>query len=263
MPIECPIEFPKVEREVFRKLDYQVMKLAFETHGLLGKNCDEEIYHNDLATRLDEAGLKPSPVEVLIRILHGSFVKEYQIDLVAAGQAIYELKAAGAIIAAHEGQTMNYLLLADCEYGKVINFGGASVESRFVNNSVTLEERFRFEALANHWRGPDSLLKALLHFVEDIGLFLEAPLYNQALLHHLGGPEHAMERRAMKLDGRPLGKQTFQMCASDEAFRVTTLGRHIQAQRTNFKKLLALSDLKALHWINLNRHQIEFTTLTR
>ncbi|OYW24276.1 MAG: hypothetical protein B7Z55_02715 [Planctomycetales bacterium 12-60-4] len=263
MPIECPIQFPKIEREVFRKLDYQVMKLAFETHGHLGRNCDEEIYHNDLSTRLDEAGLTPSPVEVLIRVRHGSFVKEYQIDLVAAGQAIYELKTAGAIVAAHEGQTMNYLLLADCEHGKVINFGGPSVDSRFVNNSVTHDERFRFETLTEHWRGPDSLLKALLNFTEDIGLFLEAPLYNQALLHHLGGPEHAMERRAMKLDGRTLGKQTFQMCASDEAFRVTTLSRHIHAQRTNFKKLLALSSLKAFHWINLNRHQIEFTTLSR
>ena len=67
----------------------------------------------------------------------------------------------------------------------------------------------------------------------------------------------------MKLDGRPLGQQSFQMCSSDEAFRVTTLSRHLHAQRTNFKKLLALSDLKVLHWINLNRHHIELTTLTR
>ncbi|OYW24278.1 MAG: hypothetical protein B7Z55_02725 [Planctomycetales bacterium 12-60-4] len=118
MPIECPIQFPKLEREAFQRLDYQVMKLAFETHGHLGRSCDEEIYHNDLAARLDEAGQSRSLVEVPIRVRHGSFLKEYRIDLVAAELAIYELKTARGISASHESQTMNYLMLTDCEHGK-------------------------------------------------------------------------------------------------------------------------------------------------
>lgn len=239
------------------------MKLAFETHADLGKSCDEEIYHKDLATRLDDAGLGSSPVEVLIRIRHESFIKEYRIDLVAAKQAINELKTARTITPAHEGQTMNYLLLADCKHGKVVNFGGVSVDSRFINNPVTREERYRFETSTTSWRGPDTLFKALVQFIEDIGLFLEAPLYNQALVHHLGGPEHALERRPMQRGGRHLGNQTFQMCSPDEAFRVTTLTQRLRAQRINFEKLLILSNLKAMHWINLNRHHIEFTTLRR
>ena len=44
MPIECPIQFPRMEREEFRRLDFQVMKLIFETHGCLGRSCDEVIY---------------------------------------------------------------------------------------------------------------------------------------------------------------------------------------------------------------------------
>jgi len=263
MPIECPIQFQKIEREVFQKLDYQVMKLAFETHGHLGRNCDEEIYHNDLAARLNEAGHSRSLVEVHIRVRHGRFLKEYRIDLVAAEQAVYELKTARGISPSHEAQTMNYLMLTDCEHGKVVNFGGASVDSRFINNPLKREKRYHFETITTSWRGPETLLKALVHFIEDIGLFLEAPLYNQALVHHLGGPENALERRAMKLGDRKLGHQTFQMCAPDEAFRVTTLNRNLRAQRTSLEKLLALSDLKALHWINLNHHQIEFATLRR
>ncbi|WP_395741226.1 GxxExxY protein [Prosthecobacter sp.] len=263
MPIECPIQFPKVEREAFRKLDYQVMHLAFESHRHLGKNCDEVIYHNDLAARLNGAGLIPSLVEVEVRVRHGSFVKEYWIDLIPAGQAIYELKSAVAITPSHESQTMNYLMLANCEHGKLVNFGSTSVDSRFINNPVPREARYRFETVTTSWQGPDTLLKALVLFIEDIGLFLEAPLYNQALVHHLGGPEHALERRPMTLNGCQLGNQTFQMCSPDQAFRVTTLNQRLQAQRTSFEKLLALSDLQALHWINLNHHKIEFTTLRK
>jgi GxxExxY protein len=261
MPIECPIQFPRLERDAFRKLDYDLMKHAFETHRVLGRSCDEAIYQQNLAAMLDDAGLGPSSVEVLIRVRHGSFLKEYRIDLVAAGKAIYELKSTKEIVSAHEGQSMNYLLLADCEHGKVINFGGASLESRFVNNPISRDERYRFEWQTSQWKGPNQLRDVFLAFIEDIGLFLEAPLYNQFLVHHYGGFEHAVMRRSLSLDGRPLGKQAFQMCGPDEAFRVTTLSRNIRAQRTSLQTLVSLSDLKALHWINLNHHQIEIMTL--
>ncbi|WP_395748386.1 GxxExxY protein [Prosthecobacter sp.] len=263
MPIECPVQFHRQDYEAFQRLDYEVMRLVFQVHNELGKSCDEEIYHNDLAARLNEAGLSPSPVEAPVQVRHGSFVKDYRIDVIAAGQAIYELKKARKVTTAHEGQTMNYLLLTGCEHGKVVAFGGASVDSRFVNNSVPPAERYRFEIESTAWRGPDTLLKAMLHFIEDIGLFLEAPLYNQALVHHFGGEEQSLERRSMHLGDRALGMQTFQMCAPDEAFRITTLGQHTKAQRLSLEKLLSLTDLKAMHWINLNRHQIEFTTLRR
>lgn len=263
MPIECPVQFQRLDYGAYQRLDYEVMRLAFQVHRELGKSCDEEIYHNDLAARLNEAGISPSPVEVMIQVRHGSFVKDYRIDLVVAEQAIYELKKAGKITSAHEGQAMNYLLLTGCEHGKVVTFGGTSVDSRFVNNSVSPDERYRFEVESTSWRGPNTLLNAMISFIEDIGLFLEAPLYNQFLVHQFGGEEHALERRPMHLEGRLLGHQTFQLCAPDEAFRITTLSRQLKAQHLSLQKLLSLSDLKAIQWINLNRHQVEFTTLRR
>lgn len=48
------------------------------------------------------------------------------------------------------------------------------------------------------------------------------------------------------------------MCVPEEGFRVTSLSTQLQSQIATFEKLLALSDLKALHWINLNQHRIEF-----
>jgi GxxExxY protein len=264
MPIECPVTFERLSHQAFQKLDFDITNLAFETHRLLGRSCDEEIYHNHLAARIEAAGLGKTLVEVVIHVRHGSFHKEYRMDLVVAAQIVYELKVARDIATQHEGQTLNYLLLTNCEHGKVINFGGASVGQRFVNNPVTQQERYRYSLKAAHsWRGPEMLKKSMVEFIEDIGLFLEAPLYNQALVHHDGGPDHAIERRSMSLSGVPLGQQAFQMCGKDEAFRITTLSRNLSAQRQSLERLVQLSNLKALHWINLNRHQVEFTTLTR
>lgn len=264
MPIECPVTFERLPKQAFQELDFEIMNLAFETHRLLGRSCDEEIYHNDLSARIEAAELGITSLEVAIHVRHGSFFKDYRMDLVVGAQAVYELKVAREIAPQHEGQTLNYLLLVNGEHGKVVNFGGASVGHRFVNNPVTHEERYRYSLRAAHsWRGPEMLKKSMVEFIEDIGLFLEAPLYNQALVHHYGGPDHAIERRSMSLSGVALGQQSFQMCGTDEAFRITTLSRNLSAQRQSLNRLLQLSDLKALHWINLNRHQVELTTLTR
>lgn len=263
MPIECSVTFEHLSQQAFQKLDFEIMNLAFETHRILGRSCDEQIYQNDLAARILAAGLASTWVEVVIHVRHGGFYKQYRMDLVVDARAVYELKVARDLATQHESQTLNYLLLVNCEHGKVINFGGASVGHRFVNNPVRQDERYRYILQTSSWRGPDGLKKSILEFIEDLGLFLEASLYNQAVLHHFGGIDHAMERRPMSLGGVTLGRQALQMCGPDEAFRITSLNRNLSAQRQSLERLVQLSDLKALHWINLNRHQVEFTTLTR
>jgi len=261
MPVECPIRFQRLEREEFQQLDYRVMACAFASHRELGRNCDEQIYRNDLAGRLEAEGLGPSQIEVPVCVMHAGFMKEYRLDLVVAGKAIYEIKAARAIATEHEGQELNYLLLTDSTHGKVLNFRPASLESRFVNNSLTREDRHRFSLSQSGWQGPERLKTALLSIVEDLGLFLETALYNQILVHHYGGVEHAVERHPLSLNGRLLGSQPLQMCAPEAAFRVTALSSRIQAQQASLIKLLALTKLKSLHWINLNRHSVEFRSL--
>jgi GxxExxY protein len=261
MPIECEVEFQALSRVGFQKLDYAVMREAFACHKDLGRSCDESIYRNDLALRCAAAMGCEVRSETLVRVSHGGFSKDYRIDLIVDGSSVYELKAARAISPDHEGQALNYLHLVGCEHGKIINFGTESVESRFVNNPVPTEDRREFETHFADWNGPEALTSAVIAFVEDVGLFLENALYNQALLHHFGGADHALERRPMRRRDHPLGHQTFQMCAPDEGFRVTSLHTQLQAQMATLEKLLILSDLKALHWINLNHHRIEFRTI--
>ena len=47
------------------------------------------------------------------------------------------------------------------------------------------------------------------------------------------------------------------------AFRLTALTDGISAQEPHLRRLLALTDLKAMQWINLNHAEIQFVTLTR
>ena len=258
MPIECDVKFQAASRVGFKKLDYAVMREAFACHKDLGRSCDESIYRNDLALRCSETMGCEVRTETLVRVTHGAFSKDYRVDLIVDGSSVYELKADRAISPDHEVQALNYLHLVGCEHGKIINFGTASVESRFVNNPVPTGDRRDFETHFDDWNGPEALASAVIAFVEDVGLFRENALYNQALLHRFGGANHALERHPMRRRGQPLGHQTFQMCVPEEGFRVTSLSTQLQSQIATFEKLLALSDLKALHWINLNQHRIEF-----
>lgn len=261
MPIECEVEFQTISRVDFQKLDYAVMREAFACHTDLGRNCDEAVYRNDLALRCAETMGCEVRSETRVRIIHGGFSKDYRIDLIVDGSSVYELKADRAISSDHEGQILNYLHLVGCEHGKILNFGVASVESRFVNNPVPIDQRREYETDFTDWLGPETIVSTVIGFIEDVGLFLENSIYNQVVLHCYGGPEHALERRPMVRRNVSLGQQTFQMCGPDEAFRITSVSRQLVAQRDSLRKLLALSDLKALHWINLNRHQVEFRTL--
>jgi GxxExxY protein len=249
MPVECAIYFARLEREEFQRMDYRVMACAFASHGELGRNCTEEIYRNDLMARLEEEGVGSLQSEVLVRVRHDVFVKDYRLDLVVAEGGIYELKVAKGIAEEHEGQTLNYLLMTDCAHGKVINLHSNSVESRFVNNPLSHHDRCRYTVSVHEWRGPGELKRGLLSAVEDLGLFLETALYNQILIHHFGGPEIALQSHPLIRRGRILGSQLFQMCGAGEAFRVTALSSKLAAQQTSFMKLLALTKLKAFHWI--------------
>ena len=57
MPIASPLSSNPIKQEEFAQLDYVVMRHAFECQNQLGRLCDEQIYQNDLAARLEAAGL--------------------------------------------------------------------------------------------------------------------------------------------------------------------------------------------------------------
>jgi hypothetical protein len=132
MPISSPASIRPISQEQFARIDYQVMRHAFDSQNELGRLCDEVIYQNDLAARLD-----------------------------------------------------------------------------------------------------------------------------------LGGEETVLRMIPLARDGLRLGNQRSHMLASDMAFRLTALPDGADSYEPHLRALLRHSPLRAVQWINMSRHRIEFVTLTK
>jgi GxxExxY protein len=246
-------------QEEFAQIDYRVMRHAFDSQNELGRLCDEIIYRNDLAARLEAAGFDPVRNEVPVIVAHRDFAKIYRLDLVVADAAIY--------VTDHDAQLLNYLCLHEAHHGKLINFRPAQIESRFVNTSLTAEARRELVVDSQRWcetdEGSQLLRATLLNLLEDWGSFLELRLYMEALTHFLGGEEKVARMVGLTRNGVPLGNQRFHLVNEDTAFRLTALTDGAQHYEPQLRSLLSLSPLRTLHWINLAGHRVQFMTLKK
>jgi GxxExxY protein len=267
MPIASPVVIRPIKQAEFARIDYQVMRHAFDSQNELGRLCDEVIYQNDLAARLRAAGFGQVRTEVPVTVMFRDFAKTYFLDLVVEDAAICELKTATALIGEHDAQLLNYLFLRGAHHGKLINFRSTQVESKFVNTQLTLEARKRLEFDTKRWREPQEssqfLRLTLVALFEDLGGFLDLALYTEALTHLLGGEERVVQMVPLARNGVPLGNQRFHLLAPDTAFRFTALREEAESYEHQLRSLLCLTGLRTMQWINLAHHKIQFVTLTR
>lgn len=266
MPIHCPIAIACLGEAEFAAVDYRVMGHAYTVQNDLGHLCDESAYEADLKARLPVAGFQRVHTQVPVMVTHGSFSKTYQLDLIAE-DALYELKAASQLVGEHDSQLLNYMLLIGLPRGKLLNFRPAKVEGRIRATSLTPEARRRFLWSDNHWREVTpacaTLRKTLADLLADWGAFLDLALYQEALTRLLGGAHVGEQRVSLRRGGADLGTQRFTLHHPDAAFRLTAFTRDQDSTESHLRRLLALTNLKALQWINLNHSQIELITLAR
>jgi len=262
MPISCPFPVRPIGQEEFTRLDYQVMRLAYDSQNALGRLGDEGIYQNDLAARITASGLAQVRQEVPITVSHRDFVKVYRLDLVINDSSVYELKAESNLVPEHDSQLLNYLFLRESQHGKLVNFRPAKVQSRFVNNNITAEARRDLEVEFSRWREDDAGLQPiLLELLEDWGGFLELPLYLAAMTHFFGGEEKVVRMLPLSRDGFSLGNQRFHLLSDQVAFRLTAMSGETDDYESQLKSLLRHSPLSAIQWINMARHKIQFVTI--
>ena len=262
MPITSALTLPRCTEGEMRELDYAVMAHAFAVQRDLGRLCDEKIYQADLAARLTSANLSPIRREAPVTVSFRDFSKTYELDLVVADRAIYELKTVGALTSAHEAQLLNYLLLTNSTRGKLINFRPNSVEARFVNTTLDHAERHRLSVHTDGWQGDDAFFTLVLDLLNDWGTALETSLYREALTHFLGGEERVLLQIPMQREGMALGNQRFHLASADTAFFVTSFTAEICTKHeVHLRRLLATSPLKQAYWVNIGRHDIHFRTL--
>jgi len=266
MPIHCPVCVPVLEAEAFAAVDYRVMGHAYAVQNDLGRLCDECAYQIELAARLSADGCATVHTRVPLQVAHRSFSKTYYLDLIAEG-ALYDLKTAAAWAGEHDTQLLNYILLLGLRRGKLINFRTPKVEGRLLATGLDQEARRRVVLQTGHWqdltRQCAKLRETSSELLADWGAFLDLALYEEALVHFLGGAEQVNQRVSLARNGIELGTQRFHLHSPAVAFRLTAFTEGQATIESHLRRLLAITSLQAIQWINLNHQQIEFITIQR
>jgi len=262
MPIHCPLHIERLSTEQFRSLDYAVMGQMFASQNEIGRLADERVYRSDVAQRLASVQMQ-SDEETPIELTHKTFAKTLYLDLVVSRRAIYELKTVSAVNSNHVAQLLTYLYLLDLPRGKLVNFRSPTVESQFVNAPIPREERCGFSVSEGGFRGARNLLQLVVELVRDWGTSLSISLYHQAVVHLLGGHESVECMLALTRDGRHLANQRFHLVDTQTAFEITALANPDNNYADQLQRLLNLSPLRCLHWINIGPHCITFDTIER
>ena len=226
MPVECDIEVGRIGQEGFHAVDHEVMRHAFDIHNTLGRFCDERIYQEALAQRCRDSGLEAHR-EVALRVSHRDFTKSYYLDLLVQRSVIYELKTVDRLIKHHQAQLIHYLLLAGVLHGKLINLRPGSVESRFVSTRFNRKTQTTVHWLDDAWSGDDEsclLRECLSGLLADWGAFLSIGLYQEALLHFVGGPKYEGHHITIDVNGRTIGTQRMSLLNDDTAWHLSAVG---------------------------------------
>jgi GxxExxY protein len=241
-----------------------VMGQAYACQNELGRLCDECAYQADLKARLLADGFRSVLTEVPVTVTHRDFSRKYYLDLVA-DDALYELKTDSALNGEHDAQLLNYMFLLGVPRAKLLNFRAGKVQGKIIATSLTQETRRRFTTVTERWRDLTPSCATLRHILcdlmQDWGAFLEAILYQDALVHFLGGASNVERQVSLSRNDLDLGAQRMLVYAPGVAFRLTAVTEDQQYVESHMRRLLALTNLKAIQWINLNHAQIEFTTI--
>jgi hypothetical protein len=83
------------------------------------------------------------------------------------------------------------------------------------------------------------------------------------LIHFLGGEQSVSQMVPLRRDGLPLGNQRMHLLTPEIAFRLTAFNTGLADYECHLRSLLRHSPLKALHWINMDHHNIQFVTLEK
>lgn len=265
MPIILPHPVEALSEQAFHKLDYSVMALAFEAHNQLGRFYDEQIYRNKLKQKCLDNGFE-TECEVEIRLTHENYSKSLFIDLLING-SVYELKAIKSIQDPQRIQTLDYVFATNTRHGKIINFRPTSVEHEFVSTTLNHGTRTLFHIQDSLWNEYSENARKLRNLMVDIlndwGAFFDTHLYEEALIHLLGGDQEIIRSIEITNENQLLDHQKFTCLSGTEFFLITAAKGDTKRYKAHLTRLLSHTPFEHLYWINLNRSTVQFTTLGR
>lgn len=263
MPIHCPIAIRDLTQDEFDATDAIVMRHAYASQNELGRLCDERVYENDLALRFRESGGEVH-AQVPLHITHQSFAKTCRLDLVC-DHGVYEIKTVQAFVGEHDAQALHYGMMMNLRHVKLLNFRTPKVQGRLQYNALTAAKRHQFRLQASRWQqcsdhcGP--LRQRMADLLADWGAFLDARLYEEALIHFCGGEAACVRRIELVRAGQVIGTHRVQQHAPELCFLVSAVTKDLPAYQSHLERLLKLTGLRGMQWINLCHHEIQFITL--
>jgi GxxExxY protein len=250
----------RLDEASFGKIAYDVMRCVFDIHNEFGRFFDEKIYKRELARRFPGIEL-----EVPIEVEFDGFHKLYFLDVLIDGGAAFEFKTVESLTDRHRSQLLHYLMMADLSHGKLVNTRTEQVQHEFVNTTLRPSDRTSFEVINKDWQeiGDAPVLGWLTAFLRDVGAGLDINLYEEALTHHLGGDEKALQDVEIVSGETILGLQKFRLFAPGVAFKVTALPEGSNLFEIHARRLLEHTRLDAIQWINVALNMISFRTIHR
>jgi GxxExxY protein len=264
VPIESAIPIQPLDQEGFHALDKTVMKHAFAIHNQMGRFFDENIYQAELVRRCLQEGI-PAQREVMISATHGTFRKDFFLDVLFSNGAIYELKCVAGLTGGNESQLINYLLLAGVQHGKLINFRLPSVESRFVSTGLIHEKRREFHVDLSGFQPTgaqcEQVETRILALLKDWGAFLSIELYREAIVYFLGGEEQMVRPVDVVCDNEIIGRKNICLLDGKTALLLSAMTHGLSGYEIHLRRLLSHTKLDLIQWINFNQGQISFKTV--
>jgi len=269
VPVEVQTEYDLMvmTEEHFKEVAYAVTGVAFDLHNQLGGLHREETWKQALAAGCREIGLENVDVEVPVIVRFLDFTKEYRLDLLVECGALFELKATAALHDQHYAQTLNYIHLTGLRRGKLLNFGGDQVESRFVSTTLSQADRRNATVKDDCWKSFDSrdveLKVVLIELVHDVGACLTLDLYREAVVHLLGGAVQVVRDVPISLKDDVIGYEKMNLHSPERAFLITGYRGNLTGVAGHLSRLLKHIPLEAIQWINLDKRNITFQTVER
>ena len=262
MPIEISAPITHVSQDEFHAIERTMLGHAFAIHNEFGRLLDETIYKTELAERCLKHGFDVNR-EVLIRVRHRGFTKDYFIDLLLCGSTIVEAKTAKVLTEAHHGQGINYLLLSGTHHGSLVNFRPVRVQREFLSTQLTYAIRTQFEIETIAWPRDDEhtlLRDVATAFCTDVGIGLDIALYREAFASLLG--IKGRDLVSIVSGGRKLGHHEMYLLNPNVGLAVTALADP-KDYRTHLQRLVSMTSLRSMAWINLRIGRMECIHLER
>jgi GxxExxY protein len=253
-----------MDEEQIKEIAYGVTGAAFRIHNELGAWFSEAVYQRELAAECRRMGYEDVRCEVPVHVMFDGFRKDYFIDLLLKGGALFEIKAARALSDEHRAQTLHYLFLSGFNRAKLINLGASSVEHEFVSTGLTGARRRELEFCFDRFVPIDKegaeFAEVLTKLLMDWGGFLQLALYYDGVMHFLGGEECVLKPISVTREGREIATQRGHLLNPTTEFRRTAV-EDCGAVEVHLRRFLDHTNLHTIQWVNLHHSQVTFTTL--